>query len=178
MQAVAVIRAGQRSFTVMLSFRFDFDPSTNFALEAGTLLINTANESAFKLTIANGELDRSCSIEISDADGLTQGIGLGGQINNGDERVLSADLSSMVDGDVTSVLSLTDIAGNVSVPFSLELTKATDIAGVQVVGAVKEPSGTLVDSDVDESLVTNIAKMMSHKLSRYFRRVFWEAALI
>ena len=67
------------------------------------------------LTIANGELDASYAIEINDADGF-QAISLSGQINNADEQVLSADLSSMADGDVTAVLSLTD-AGNVSVPF-------------------------------------------------------------
>ena len=157
LQAVAINSAGQRSSTVMLSFRFDFDPPTNFALEANTLVINTANESAFTLTIANGELDASYSIEINDADGLTQAIGLSGQINNADEQVLSADLSSMADGDVTAVLSLTDVAGNASVPFSLALTKATDTAGVQVVGAVNLSSGTQIDSDVNESSVTNIA---------------------
>ncbi|MDC3123205.1 S8 family serine peptidase [Gammaproteobacteria bacterium] len=157
LQAVAINSAGQRSSTVMLSFRFDFDPPTNFALEANTLVINTANESAFTLTIANGELDASYSIEINDADGLTQAIGLSGQINNADEQVLSADLSSMADGDVTAVLSLTDVAGNASVPFSLALTKATDTAGVQVVGAVNVSSGTQIDSDVNESSVTNIA---------------------
>ena len=157
LQAVAINSAGQRSSTVLLTFRFDFDPPTNFALEANTLVIDVANENAFTLTIANGELDASFAIEINDADGFTQAISLSGQINNADEQVLSADLSSMADGDVTAVLSLTDVAGNASVPFSLALTKATDTAGVQVVGAVNLSSGTQIDSDVNESSVTNIA---------------------
>lgn len=157
LQAVAINSAGQTSSTVLLTFRFDFDPPTNFALEANTLVIDVANENAFTLTIANGELDASFAIEINDADGFTQAISLSGQINNADEQVLSADLSSMADGDVTAVLSLTDVAGNASVPFSLALTKATDTAGVQVVGAVNLSSGTQIDSDVNESSVTNIA---------------------
>ena len=157
LQAVAINSAGQRSSTVLLTFRFDFDPPTNFALEANTLVVDVANEDAFTLTIANGELDANYAIEINDADGFTQAISLSGQINNADEQVLSADLSSMADGDVTAVLSLTDVAGNASVPFSLALTKATDTAGVQVVGAVNVSSGTQIDSDVNESSVTNIA---------------------
>ena len=157
LQAVAINSAGQRSSTVMLSFRFDFDPPTNFALEAKTLEINSLNENAFMLKIANGELDSSYSIEITHADGLTQAIGLSGQINNADEQVLNADLSSMADGDVTAVLSLTDVAGNASVPFSLALSKSTDTAEVQVVGAINVSSGTQIDSDLNESSVTNIA---------------------
>ena len=157
LRAVAINGTGQSSNTLTLSFEFDFEAPTNFALQAQTTVINTTNESAFTLTIANGELDASYSIEINDADGLTQAIGLSGQINNADEQVLSADLSSMADGDVTAVLSLTDVAGNASAPFSLALTKATDTAGVQVVGAVNVSSGTQIDSDVNESSVTNIA---------------------
>ena len=83
-------------------------------------------------------------------------IALSGQINNADEQVLSADLSSMADGDLTGPW-LDRCSGQRIGPFSLALTKATDTAGVQVVGAVNLSSGTQIDSDVNDSSVTNIA---------------------
>jgi serine protease len=157
LRAVAINSSGQSSNTLTLSFEFDFEAPTNFALEAQTLVINTTNAAAFALTIAHGEVNASYSFEIDDTDRLTEAVRLAGQISNADGQELSLDLSNMVDGEVTAVLILTDAAGNVSAPFSLVLTKATNTTDVRIGGAVNVSSGTQIDSDVNESSVTNTA---------------------
>ena len=157
LRAVAITGTGQSSNTLTLSFEFDFEAPTNFALQAQTTVIKTTNAAAFALTIASGEVDASYSLEINDADSLTEAVRLAGQISNAVGEELIADLSNLVDGEVTAVLILTDAVGNVSAPFSLVLTKVTNTTEVRIGGAVNASSGTQIDSDVNESSVTNIA---------------------
>ena len=156
LKAVAMSGAGQSSSTLTLNFEFDYEAPTYFALKALTGVINNSNAAAFALTIIRGEVNASYSVEINDTDRLTEAVRLSGQISNADGQDLSADLLTMVDGDLTAVLILTDAAGNVSMPFELALTKAASATGVQISGAASVSSGTQIDSDVNESSVINV----------------------
>ena len=156
LKAVAMNGAGQSSSTLTLNFEFDYEAPTDFALKALTGVINNSNAAAFALTIIRGEVNASYSVEINDTDRLTEAVRLSGQISNADGQDLSADLLTLVDGDLTAVLILTDAAGNVSMPFELALTKAASATGVQITGAASVSSGTQIDSDVNESSVINV----------------------
>ena len=156
LKAVAMNGAGQSSSTLTLNFEFDYEAPADFALKALTGVINNSNAAAFALTIIRGEVNASYSVEINDTDRLTEAVRLSGQISNADGQDLSADLLTLVDGDLTAVLILTDAAGNVSMPFELALTKAASATGVQITGAASVSSGTQIDSDVNESSVINV----------------------
>ena len=79
-------------------------------------------------------------MEINDEDAATSAVSLSGEITRPFNQTLTGDLSSLVDGDVSTVLTLTDL-GNVSDPFRLDLFKATGVSEAQIDGSVNIAQG-------------------------------------
>ena len=119
-------------------------------------MINVNNEATFALSIDSGELTSRYLVEINDEDAATSAVSLSGEITRPFNQTLTGDLSSLVDGDVSAVLTLTDSVGNVSDPFRLDLFKATGVSEAQIDGSVNIASGTQIDLDVNESSMLNV----------------------
>ena len=156
LSAVAIDALDQTSDVLRVSFEFDFDAPSNFSLEASTKVINANNETTFALYIDGGELTSRYLVEINDEDAATSAVSLSGEITLPFSQALTGDFSSLADGNVSAVLTLTDAAGNVSDPFRLDLFKATGVSAAQISGSVNIASGTQIDLDVNESSMLNV----------------------
>lgn len=156
LSGIAIDALGRQSDLLRVTFEFDFDAPTNFSLEPDTSVINSGNERAFPMAIVNGELGSNFSLAINDEESSSQVV-LSGQVDTTNDLELRADLAGLADGVLTAVLTLTDAAGNDSVPFSLSLKKAADVGPVRVGAQIKVASGTQIDSDVNDVTVTNVA---------------------
>lgn len=156
LSAIAIDALDQTSDVLRVTFEFDFDAPSNFSLEAPTRVINVNNEATFALSIDSGELTSRYLVEINDEDAATSAVSLSGEITRPFNQTLTGDLSSLVDGDVSAVLTLTDSVGNVSDPFRLDLFKATGVSEAQIDGSVNIASGTQIDLDVNESSMLNV----------------------
>ena len=156
LSAIAIDASDQTSDILRITFEFDFDAPSNFALEASTRVINVNNAGAFGLSIARGELASRYVVEIDDEDAATAVVSLSGQITDSLSQALTADLASLADGDVSAVLTLTDAIGNISDPYRLDLLKVTGTSGAQVGGSVNIASGTQIDFDVNASSAFNV----------------------
>ncbi len=154
--AIAIDALDQTSEILRIAFEFDFDAPSSFSLDASTRVINVNNEGAFGLSIVRGELSSRYVVEIDDGDATTSAVSLSGRITQPFSQELTADLSSLTDGDVSALLTLTDPVGNVSNPYRLELIKATNVSDARVGGSVSIASGTQIDLDVNESSVFNV----------------------
>ena len=157
LSAIAIDALDQTSEILRIAFEFDFDAPSSFSLDASTRVINVNNEGAFALSIVRGELASRYVVEIDDENVATSAVSLSGQITQSFSQELTADLSSLNDGDVSALLTLTDPVGNVSNPYRLELIKATSVSDARVGGLVSIASGTQIDLDVNESSVFNVS---------------------
>ena len=157
LSAIAIDALDQTSDILRVTFEFDFDAPSNFSLDASTRVISAINEDGFELSIIRGELASRYVVDIDDEDAATPVVSLSGQITRSLSQELTADLSSLADGDVSAVLTLTDPAGNLSDPYRLQLQKASGQAGARVSGSVNIASGTQNDLDINEESASNVS---------------------
>ena len=157
LSAIAIDEFGGSSEILRASYVFDFAAPADFSLAAASTVISASNAAAFPMTIVNGELDSNYRIEIDDATADTDTVVLTGQVFDGASQSITANLSGLVDGNISAVLTLIDAMGNVSAPYTLALTKAQEMVDARVSGSVNISSGTQIDSDVNEASVANTA---------------------
>ena len=157
LSAIAIDALDQTSDILRVTFEFDFDAPSNFSLDASTRVISAINEDGFELSIIRGELASRYVVDIDDEDAATPVVSLSGQITRSLSQELTADLSSLADGNVSAVLTLTDPAGNLSDPYRLQLQKASGQAGARVSGSVNIASGTQNDLDINEESASNVS---------------------